>query len=136
MAKLFNFESPVMQKLNKIVDLMILNVMMLVGCIPVFTIGAAITALYATVGRLDRDECCGVIRSFFEAFRSNFKQATIIELILTPVGIFVFLVLMLMQLGDVVIPVVLQILAFTLGIIFFLIAAWVFPLQSRFDNPV
>ena len=44
--KLFNLDSPVMVFLSKVANLMILNVLTIICCIPIFTAGAAITALY------------------------------------------------------------------------------------------
>ena len=38
--------SPVMAFLNKMTDLILLNVIWLIACIPVVTIGAATTAMY------------------------------------------------------------------------------------------
>ena len=44
--KLFNLDSPVMVFLSKVANPMILNVLTIICCIPIFTAGAAITALY------------------------------------------------------------------------------------------
>ena len=38
--------SPVIAFLNKMTDLILLNVLFIISCLPVFTIGAATTALY------------------------------------------------------------------------------------------
>ena len=43
MGKLFNIDSPVMRFLGKVADLMILNLVTLLCCIPVVTIGASLT---------------------------------------------------------------------------------------------
>ena len=41
----FNLDSPVMRFLTKVADLIILNILFLICCIPIVTIGAASTAL-------------------------------------------------------------------------------------------
>ena len=46
MGKLFNIDSPVMRFLGKVADLMILNLVTLLCCIPVVTIGASLTAMH------------------------------------------------------------------------------------------
>ena len=50
---IFNLESPLMQKLSLLWDLMVLNVLTIIASLPVFTIGAALTALYDVVFRMD-----------------------------------------------------------------------------------
>ncbi len=46
MDKLFNLDSPVMRALNKMADLLWLNVLTVLLCIPVITGGAALTAMH------------------------------------------------------------------------------------------
>ena len=43
--KLFNLESPLMRALARIGDLIILNFVWIICCIPIVTIGAATTAM-------------------------------------------------------------------------------------------
>ena len=45
--KLFDIDSPLGQLLTKITDLLILNLCFLICCLPIFTIGASLTALYS-----------------------------------------------------------------------------------------
>ena len=46
MSSFFNMDSPVMRFLSRLCDLMILNILCLICCIPIVTIGASITSLY------------------------------------------------------------------------------------------
>ena len=46
MRDFFNIESPFMQLLTRVGDLIIVNVLFLVCCVPIVTIGAAIAALH------------------------------------------------------------------------------------------
>lgn len=82
MKSLYNPDSPVMQFLTKVADLMILNVVYLVFCIPIFTIGAATTALYRVMLNYEKDETANPARQFWRAFRANLKPATILFLIM------------------------------------------------------
>lgn len=43
---MFKLDSPLMNFLNKVCDVMIINILVLICSIPVFTMGAAITAAY------------------------------------------------------------------------------------------
>ena len=54
--KLFNLDSPVMVFLSKVANLMILNVLTIICCIPIFTAGAAITALYYVTIKMARGD--------------------------------------------------------------------------------
>ena len=73
---MFSPDSKIMQVFSRIADLVLLNILFLITCLPVFTIGAAITALYTMCFRLMREEYSGIIRSYFKAFKDNFKTAT------------------------------------------------------------
>lgn len=81
MNGLFSPDSKIMQALSRVADLMILNFFFLLTCIPVFTIGAATTALYTVCFRLGTDREEGLTKTYFRAFRNNFKQATVLWLI-------------------------------------------------------
>lgn len=64
-----------------------LNLLWLVCSLPVFTIGASTTALYYATLRFARGEDATAARMFFRSFRQNFKQATVLWLILLGVGL-------------------------------------------------
>ena len=82
MTKFFSLDSPFMRAMSRIADLMILNFFFLLTCIPIFTIGAGVTAMYTVCFRLGTDDEGGTTKDFFRAFRENFKQATGLWLIL------------------------------------------------------
>ena len=46
MSKIFDLDSPFMRVLNRVADLMILNLVTLICCLPVVTIGASLTAMH------------------------------------------------------------------------------------------
>lgn len=80
--KFLELDSPFIRIMNKIADMMILNLLTLLCMVPVFTGGAALTALNYMSLKLVRDEECYIVRGYFKSFRQNFKQATAIWLIL------------------------------------------------------
>ena len=61
--------------MTKIFDILLLNILWLVCCVPIFTFGASTTALYYVMMKLVRDEENGIVRGFFKAFRENFRQS-------------------------------------------------------------
>ena len=64
-----------------------LNLLWLVCCLPVFTAGAATTALWYVCLKCAHGEETSVTAMFFRAFKQNFKQATVLWLILLPLGV-------------------------------------------------
>lgn len=74
---LFSWNSPLSQTIGRAADYVIINILFVICCIPVVTIGAAWTARYAVAMKLYRREEPPVAQSFFKAFASNFKTATI-----------------------------------------------------------
>ena len=86
----FNYDNPVWRFIGKFGDLIILNILWLVCSIPVITIGASTTAVYYVTLKLARDDDGYTIRSFFKSFKENFKQSTVIWLILLAVGVILY----------------------------------------------
>ena len=70
-----------MSGLNKVYDCMIVSAMWCLLAIPIITIGPATTALYYTVNKSIRHNRGYAWKEFWSAFRSNFKQSTIVWLL-------------------------------------------------------
>ena len=86
MLQLFHPDSKFMGILNKIADMMLLNVLFIITSIPIFTLGASITALYTVTLKLSQAEEIYPLREYFTAFKANFKKATVLWMILFIVG--------------------------------------------------
>lgn len=71
---------------NKIMDLVFLTIYWLVCCIPVFTIGAATTALYYTMQKVIKNDRGYAAGEYWSAFKSNFKVSTLCWLIHLALG--------------------------------------------------
>ncbi len=82
MKDLFNIDSPFMQLLTRVGDLIIVNVLYLICCVPIVTIGAATAALHKVAQAIVYDTDNGIVKTFFRAFRDNFKQATALWLMM------------------------------------------------------
>lgn len=79
------FESKPVVYLSKFIDMIILNVIFLISCIPVFTIGAAWTAMYYTCVKVIRRDRGKVWQEYKRSFAANFKTATGVWVILAVV---------------------------------------------------
>ena len=138
MKSLFDIDGPVMRFMTKIAYAVYLNILWFICCLPVFTIGASTTALFYVSLKVAKDEEGSLTKSFFRSFKENFRQATIIWLILLAVGILLgvdgygFYHMKfdspLWTLGTAVFYVLLAAYA--------IILMYIFPLLARFDNTI
>ena len=76
MQKTLRPENPVLAFMEKVFNMMLANVLFLICCIPVFTIGASLSGLLQVVEDQIYHEEEPVLRRFFGAFRENFRQST------------------------------------------------------------
>ena len=82
MESLFSADSVLMRGLTRLADVMILNLIFIATSLPVVTLGASLTALNFTAMRIATGECNSVTGDYFRSFRRNFRQATVVWLIL------------------------------------------------------
>ena len=76
------WDKPWFSVLTKLTYSAYLNILWLICSLPIFTIGASTTALFYCTLKMAEDRDEGLTRMFFRAFRSNFKPATKLWLIL------------------------------------------------------
>lgn len=79
--KLFSLDSPFGRAVALLADLCILNLLFLLSCMPLVTIGAASAALYDTVHALLTQDCSAVSRQYFAGFRRCFGKGTVLMLL-------------------------------------------------------
>ena len=82
MFSFFNYDSNLIQTLNKVADCICLSFLFLISCIPIVTIGAATTALYYSTNKCIRHGEGHIWHEYWRAFGANFKQATVLWLLL------------------------------------------------------
>ena len=134
---MFGIDSKLYEFLSKIADLIIVNLLFIICSLPIVTIGASTTALYGVTKKMASNSEGYIFRSYFKLFKENFKQSTIMWIIL--------LVLSLIPTADLYIinympkgllPTVLRgfMLAAALAILFVFLYAM--ALQSTFENTV
>lgn len=82
MSRITDPDGPVAQALTKIANLALINIYFLICSIPVFTIGAAFTAMMDIAWNMTKGtEGTGITKAYFHSFKSNFKRSTGIWLI-------------------------------------------------------
>lgn len=134
--KVFSQDSFIGNFLSKVYDLMMLNLITLLGCLPIITIGTSITAAHYVALRLRRRESEGIFKDYFTAFKKNFLQSTGIWILLLLVLGIAVVDFLLFENIEIVFEQVLRIVITMLMLIFAFACVWVFPLQARFYNPI
>ena len=139
--KFFSYESKFSQLLLKLCYACYLNLLWFVCSIPIFTTGAATTALYYSCLKLVRDEESHVAATFFRAFRENFRQATVLWLILLGVGLFLgadgYILYHLRQSSTgtlAVIWTVILAVVIAAAVLYVIVLEYVFPLLASVSN--
>lgn len=127
-------DSPLGRLVGRLLELIGLNLLWVVCCLPVVTAGAATCALHFVLSP-QRGENEGAFRCYFRSFRRNFKIATFLWLPVLVLGLLVLLCLRLVSFWEGA--------ARMVGIVFFcfpallllMIAGYGFPLLARFEIP-
>lgn len=75
MSNLFDQDNMFFTIMGVLFDLIILNVLTLLCCIPIVTAGASFTAMHNVLWHMVRHEETYVSRQFFDSFKRNLKQS-------------------------------------------------------------
>ena len=139
--RFFSYDSKFGQLFLKLAYGCCLNVLWLICCLPIVTIGASTTALYYTSFKIAKDEGSYITTMFFRSFRQNFKQATIIWLIMLVTGLIIGAdAILLFRLRDTstgtaaVIWTLLLACIFACMIAYAIVLVYIFPLLSIASN--
>lgn len=134
--RLFNYDSPIMQALGKMADLMWLNVLTLICCIPIVTVGASLTAMNYMALKIVRDEECYITKGFFKSFKQNFKQATVIWLLLLVAIIVLISDFYVMGFAEFEFSKVLRVMITVAAVFVAFVFLYVFPVLAKFENTI
>ena len=74
-------DNPFYRLMGTIGDLVVLNVLWLVCCLPVVTAGAATAGLFSVAHKMAAGEEYRAAAGFFKAFRRDWRQATAVWLV-------------------------------------------------------
>ena len=136
MKNIFNLDSPMMQMLTRAGDMILLNVLCLICCVPVITAGASIAAMHKMMQEIVYDTDSSTVKGFFRAFKANFKQATILWLttllVIVSLGCDVLLIITFFS-GSESIKWMFGLLA-VLAVLVCCVVSYMFPLIVRYEN--
>ena len=128
-----------MRALSRMADLVILSFLWFVCCLPVITIGPASAAMCFVAMKLAKKEEIGVIATFFQSFKVNFKQGIVLNLIFLAVAAIIALDMVYFgsaELGVGTGITWLRAVIMAMGVWALCIMFYTYPLQAQFYNPI
>ena len=139
--RFFSYDSKFGQLFLKLSYGCCLNFLWLVCCLPIVTIGASTTALYYTSFKIAKDEGSSITVMFFRSFKQNFKQATVIWLIMLVAGLIIIadaILLYRLRVTSAGVVAVLWTLllacVFACMLVYVIVLTYIFPLLSIASN--
>ncbi|OAS89279.1 MULTISPECIES: YesL family protein [Metabacillus] len=136
MSHLFNLDGRLFGFLSRAIDLVILNFIFLLFCMPIITIGASITALYSVLIKMVRDEDKYVVKSFILSFKKNFTQSTIIWFILLAAGSILLANFLLLGSLSGVPKLFFVSMLIMFGFVYLCILLFIFPYMARYEDTI
>ncbi len=135
MNDLFHVENPFIQLLSRVMDMIIVNLVFIVCCIPIVTIGPSIAAATQVMQDMVYDTEGKLLQRYFHAFKANFKQTFLLGIVMLFVYVALFSDLMLIMAffsgtGALIMYLLLAVLLFIVTSTF----GYLFPLIVRYDN--
>lgn len=129
MGGLFHPESRLVRLMTLITNLICLNLLWIIGCIPVITAGASTTAMYSVIFAYLTGRDDAVLKPFCRAFRENFKQVTPIWLLHLLVAAGLCAGVFYMTLG---VEAWIKVIFWTVLLIYVAASSYFYPLLARF----
>lgn len=119
----------------KIWDLLILNLCFLAGCVPVFTIGTSLSALFAVNLKAVRKEEGSVFAEFWKAFKVNFGQGTKLWGLMLLLGAVFAVDFWVLSMLEGTLAWVLKAMLGAMLLVYLAVFPWIFGYNARFaDN--
>ncbi len=137
---MLRYDGPVIEFFSKAGDMILLNVLWLICCIPVITIGPATIAANYVALKFVRNEGTSIIQMFFNSFRRNFRQGLGMGVVSLLAGTILGLDLWLILTGKIEFApaarVVILSLLWLLAFLYMVVMLYVWAVMARFDNTV
>lgn len=136
MNRIFNMDNKFFTFMGRIADLIILNLLCIVCCIPIVTIGPAITAMFYVTMKMVRNEESYIVKGFFHSFKENFRQGIIINIIVLAAFIMLSLDISLVRAMEGTMYKVLFYIFLVLLFLSMLVYLYIYPVLAKFYNTI
>jgi len=135
-VNIFEEGSAFQRFLGKMTDLMILNIVTLLMCLPVITAGAALTGMHYVLLKMVREQEGYIVPSFFRSFKRNLLQATLLWGVFLVLWYLIAINLILLVRGGSGGSLWLLCALSVTALILVVVMIYTFAILSRFDNTV
>lgn len=126
--------NPVLDFVNTLCNFIVLNLVFLITCLPVITIGTALASLYCVTLKEARGEYGYLVRTYIKEFRSNLKSGTsAFAILFVLAAVLLFSLFFWNSMGTLLGTALTALLAVAL-IAWFVTCTYTFPLIARFEN--
>lgn len=133
MQKIFSTEGKIYGGMERVYQVLLLNVVFILSCLPLLTIGAAITAAYGTAYKMTEHREGILYKTYWHQFKQNFLPATKMWLLI--VGVITGILLALPYFRYFIIGNKIAYYLVMIGVTYFLLVnLYLFPLIARFEN--
>ena len=136
MGRLFDMDNKFFRFMGRLADLCILNVLCILCCIPVVTAGAYITAMFYVTMKMVRNEEAYIARSFFKSFKENFRQATVINIIMLVIAGVLYVDFRVAKSMPGTASTVFQYLFLIFAILYVMLFTYIYPVLAKFYNSI
>lgn len=131
-----NLEHPVLQFIQTTCEFICLNILFLLCCLPIITIGSAISSLYQVTMKEARKEHGYFMKPFMKAFISNFKESTAVFLVYLLVGLLLLFNLVFWTSMKTIPAMCVTAVMGIASVVLFVSLLYTFPLIARFQNSI
>lgn len=132
-GKMFDIDGPLAEAVDFIKDIVVLNLLTVLCCLPIVTAGASIAAMNNVVLKMARNEEGYVGKTFFKAFRENLKigiKATIVIILVVALGA---ADVYAMSLFDAWFVDAARVLLYVFAALFAMTLTFLFPIMAKFE---
>ena len=131
---MFKYDGPFFTVLSRALDIIILNVVWMLCCFPVITIGPATVALYDVYFRMKEKKDYNVFVQFFLAFKDNLKQGLLSSLLFIIAGTVLYLDYRVVYFDETFSLTFMKGLFWVVLVVAAAYFSWLFPLICKFNN--
>ena len=117
-------------------DLLILNIITMLMCLPIITAGAALTAMHYVLLKMVRGEEGYILKSFFRSFKREFRQATVLWILYVALAALMASNLVLVLQGSGRYPIWLPSSIVVVAVLELMFMIYTFAMLSRFDDTI
>lgn len=136
MARIFDMDNKFHVIMGKVADLIILNIVFMITCIPIVTIGPALIGLYEVTLKMVKNQESYIVKSYMQAFKANMKRGISVGIVVEIVALILAVDLWLIMGNEGELWMVLKVVLLAISIAIAMMASYVFPVFAKFNDPM